>query len=493
MQTAAPAVAIAPRQSLAEVWTKGRVVLAHGGVVGLIAVLNFALDPPATMMLGGAFMAIVLAFLGYVEAQRDPFWITPVSMYFLWNVFGLGFAAIYMGTLIADGSPLYFSGLSFIAHEDLATGYVVSLVGSWALHAGLQSARPRPTPPMPVPEPQKASWLLIVLFLLWAVSVAQMAFPTRFVRFGTPATALQFGGHTALVVFALLPPQFFRMSKWTHGFFLLAGTSALFASSSGANSKLYFMISLVPLFCLIVARKTMHKYVPAIAVLAIFAYLTVVAPTVNLSRQTKLRGGETMVDAQIDAFQRYSPLATGSFDTDFYAGQFDALLRRQYEPISVGYLVGEVKRHGFLYGETMKSIGINLIPRVFWPDKPNVIKGAWFAYYTGGSPREAESTYSVGMEAAGELYWNFGIAAVLVGMFVLGAMFGGLWRMAGYDTRFDPAHHLLYMTIALGMVNLPEASSRYVSCIALFLIFGVTYAFLDYRKNRVKRVPVMRF
>ena len=119
----------------------------------------------------------------------------------------------------------------------------------------------------------------------------------------------------------------------------------------------------------------------------------------------------------------------------------------------------------------MSNAAYAFIPRILWPDKPAVQRGAWFTTYLGASPREAEATTSTGMSAAGELYWNFGNLGVAIGMFGLGSLWAFLWRIAGTNPIKQPLHMLLYVNALFGMTALPEAVSAYVAAIVLIVIF----------------------
>jgi hypothetical protein len=120
----------------------------------------------------------------------------------------------------------------------------------------------------------------------------------------------------------------------------------------------------------------------------------------------------------------------------------------------------------------MDYIRYAFIPRVFWPDKPAVTRGAWFTVYTGFAETEAEATTSTGITATGELYWNFGLPGVLAGMFALGWLFAQLWRMAGTDPRGDIVRTLLYVSLMLQMNNMSEFVTMLVSVTVMFILFG---------------------
>jgi hypothetical protein len=149
-----------------------------------------------------------------------------------------------------------------------------------------------------------------------------------------------------------------------------------------------------------------------------------------------------------------------------------------FEPISAAYLVQDVALTGLRYGATMRYAAYALIPRLLWPEKPNVSRGAWFTTYLGFSPREEEATTSTGITAAGELYWNFGVPGVMIGMCAIGLLFGQLWRMAGSNPIAHPLHFLLYVQLILGMSDLPEAVTVTLSSISSMLLFGAMFFML---------------
>ncbi len=141
-------------------------------------------------------------------------------------------------------------------------------------------------------------------------------------------------------------------------------------------------------------------------------------------------------------------------------------------PQVTGFMVGQVRRTGFQLGSTMTDLYYAFIPRILWPEKPVVSRGAWFTTYLGMAPSEAEATTSTGMTTFGEWYWNFGIPGVIVGMFLTGALLSGLWRLAGSNPIHDPASMVLYVAVILNILNLPDATSPIVSDVALYLLFG---------------------
>ena len=141
-------------------------------------------------------------------------------------------------------------------------------------------------------------------------------------------------------------------------------------------------------------------------------------------------------------------------------------------PQVAGFMVGETRRTGFQFGSTMADLYYAFIPRIIWPEKPPVSRGAWFTTYLGMANNEAEATTSTGMTTFGEWYWNFGIPGVIFGMFLTGALLSGLWRLAGSNPIRQPATMVLYVAVILNVLNLPDATSPIVSDVALYMLFG---------------------
>jgi hypothetical protein len=123
-------------------------------------------------------------------------------------------------------------------------------------------------------------------------------------------------------------------------------------------------------------------------------------------------------------------------------------------------------------GASMDYVGYALIPRLFWPDKPRVIQGGWFTFMLGLADSPESATTNMAQNAQGELYWNFGLPGVIVGMALLGVLLGKLWRMAGDDPRFDPLRMMLYILVMLRLQEMSEAGTVFVQLISQFLVFG---------------------
>ena len=103
-------------------------------------------------------------------------------------------------------------------------------------------------------------------------------------------------------------------------------------------------------------------------------------------------------------------------------------------------------RHAYLEGSTYARLPSSLVPRVLWPGKPELSFGDDFANdYWGRFTADDQSVQPVGV--VGELYLNWGLAAIFPGMFLLGFAYR-LWY-SWLARRWSP------LAIALFVVSLP--------------------------------------
>jgi hypothetical protein len=469
----------------------------HCVAVGCASVLYFVLDDPSlVLIIAGTLMCVTYLVLGMRESQRTMLRLTPLSFYFFWYSIDLGVSAIWIGTRVADGEPVRFSTVS-VAHSDLATGYLIFLVGSLALHAGMQCFRPNE-------EGDRARRVadlpagIVSLAIMYAVGLAALFGGTALARtpLGSLGGILQWASLGALSCFALTRPAGLGLSSAGFKTILAIGMVGLFLGELNSDSKELIMYSTLPLFWLLLIRPRFRLWLPLMLASSVLVY-SLVSRIVWISRNVELPDKERFgasVAQMTDAYDYWRSgvdVAPSTSATE----QVDQFLERLFDPIPIGFIVDRVRQSGFMMGETMSYAAYSFIPRLIWPDKPDVTRGAWFTYYLGFADSPESATTATGQTATGELYWNFGLGAVLVGMFVIGVLFGGLWRMAGNDPHEQPVRMLLYvlvMTRTTQQMEMAEAVSAMVGVASMFVIFGTTFWFLklfgrplcEQRKNR---------
>ncbi|UQA62384.1 hypothetical protein [Polyangium aurulentum] len=444
-------------------------VMLHAPLV-VIALFSYWLtdDPSTTLYISGAFAFVTYLALAAIETRRAPLWLSPLSFFFLWYSVELGPAAIHYAAKIADAEPIKFS-VKIIHPDDFAPGYLVFLVGSFALHAGMQATRPLPERWDPQPPPGSAS----SFFILWAIGMSVRLFGHLVGGFGAIVGMVHWGSLAALSAYAITRGGTHRhtMSFWA---VLAAGTIIEFASNLRSGSKAYLMYSFLPVIWMFVRERALRRWMPVLGATLALLYLGVIAPVVNASRYGPAAADDTPADRIIRTYTEgdYGESASVS-------GQAEHFFERGFEPTPVAFLYSEVERAGLRYGETMEYLAYAFVPRVFWEDKPGVSRGAWFNSYLGAAAHESESTTSVGQTATGELYWNFGIAGVILGLGVIGALFGLLWRLATLHPERDPVRQLLYISLTFSMIDMSEAGSTLVGLTYRAVVLGPALFLLD--------------
>jgi hypothetical protein len=367
-------------------------------------------------------------------------------------------------TLLSERA-LDFS-LSTIPAYDVALGYFISLTGTFTMHLGLRAFRPYPRWYIPQSFDWKPHWIL----LLYTLGIAAIYRPSAFLFLGIFGGVLQWGSMAVLLAFAFSSENL-RSNLGVQLLFAAGvGVYVLAAFFGQSSSKSYTMLALLPAVVFVSRRKHYYKWIPVVGSLLLVFYLGIVAPAVNTSRY--IQEGDSY-DRMMGGLRSSSPFYTEGPIMLSLENQFDELMGRLFEiPRVAGFMVGEVSRSGLQLGSTMKGLYYAFIPRIIWPEKPPVSRGAWFTTYLGMARSEAEATTSTGMTTVGEWYWNFGVAGVAVGMFLTGALLSGLWRLAGSCPVHKPASMILYVAIIMNAMNFPDATSPIVSGVALYLLFG---------------------
>ena len=442
------------------------------------------LSPGVTLLLGGITLTFIFATIGTWETRRSALWFTPLSFYLLWSAVGLGVCATYVGAnFLMAGESVPFMEYE-ISPAYIQGAYVIYVVGSLALHIGIELVRPTGSE-LRFRRSDLETNVLIWMTLLWAVGMLYQLKHSWFSPLGTIANLVHWAALSSVCFLILTPRKQWHLSPvWYWGMFLV-GTVGIFIGNVITGSKSYIMFSFLPLvwFAILRKKKKLDKVTIAIGLCLVVFYFGVVVPGVSSSRVKGVMTGAGLFDQLAAAAKRslgleptHEPVGLQSTYEDFFLRQFD--------PLPLGFILGEVERDGFRYGETMAYVSYTFIPRLLWPDKPPLSKSSWFTVYLGFSPREAEATTATGITATGELYWNFGIIGVVSGMLFIGILIGAVWRLAGADPRGKLLHMLLYTSLLVEIMNMPEAVTTTAYWIADFLIFGAVFLLLGSRPVR---------
>lgn len=445
-------------------------LVVHLWFLILVVVLWFAGIAPAPFLyICGSVAMVVYLALAAIEFRRAPLFVSPLTALFAWYFPPTGPCAIHYANIISDGEPILFS-VRILHPDDLAAGYVIMVVGNVALHAGLQWARPlveQGVTPNFEYRPR-----LDGLFVLWCASMMFRIAPAALASLGAIAGVMHFGSTTALAAFLLS-----RDPNRRNGYFWLlgiGGTIIEFATNLNSGSKAYLMFSFLPFLWLFLRDAKLRRFVPALSIGMVALYFSVIAPVVMASRSGNVDNRESAMTRIMRTYSR------GGYEDDAGADkQLPKYLERAFDATATACIYGEVQRTGFMYGDGLDYMIYAFVPRIFWPDKPTVTRGAWFSEYLGQARTEESATTSLGQSAAGELYWNFGWPGIIMGMTFLGAVIGKLWKLA---TPFAERHSmrlLLYFWVTFQITNMAEAGSVFLALVYRAIILGFAIYFVD--------------
>jgi hypothetical protein len=364
--------------------------------------------------------------------------------------------------------------------------YVIYVMGSLALHIGIELLRPIASE-LRVGRSAPQRNVLLRTTLLWTVGMLYQLKHSWFAELGTIANLVHWAALASVCFLILTPRKELHLSSVWYWGLLLVGTAGVFIGNVMIGAKSYIMFSFLPLVWYAVLRKKPDKVTIAFALCLAVFYFGVVAPGISRARVEGVMTGADLFYQLVSAAKQSVGLDS-RHESPGSQPVYEEFFLRQFEPLPLSFILGEVERDGFRYGDTMAYASYAFIPRLLWPDKPTLSKGSWFTVYLGFSPRESEATTSTGITATGELYWNFGIVGVISGMLLIGVLIGAVWRMAGADPRGQVLHMLLYTSLLVDIMNMPEAVTTTGFWVAEYLIFGAVFLLMGSRPAQ-SRMP----
>jgi hypothetical protein len=124
-----------------------------------------------------------------------------------------------------------------------------------------------------------------------------------------------------------------------------------------------------------------------------------------------------------------------------------------------------------------ESVAMGVIPRLFWPDKPFVSQGPYFSLVVGscGGDDEKDATTATASTAAGELYWSYGIKGVIIGMGLLGFLFGFSFKVVSWNMPANPIKALVSIALVQHATKWfgADATSLFVLLIFIWVVLSV--------------------
>ena len=281
-----------------------------------------------------------------------------------------------------------------------------------------------------------------------------------------------------MVVFS---PTSTARQRWLLLILFVPASIAVLASDPTDKSGV-LMLGAVPMIALWYARRHLPwKTLLVLALLMVF----VVFPFANTFR---------LIDANIDVADRWSMTTRmiSDWDSEHYAGATWIAVKHRLALInSVAAVVRDVPRWvPYAQGGTLFYPAVSLfVPRFLWPDKPKHTLGREFGV-TFRVVHILDQKTSISPTVTGELYWNFDIPGVVVGMALWGFLMRVFYRRYGESAVPDPVRHAVHMVLLVLFVHFGAGIAAQVVAVVRTVLLIEAYRWIARRAGLVTLTEV---
>jgi hypothetical protein len=264
---------------------------------------------------------------------------------------------------------------------------------------------------------------------LWMFAVGVFSLALNSVMYNLPTVRAIWSTMNGLTEAGLLFMALSALGKKQYGrivmvFVLLAGYSLVY-SAIGGHIGFQFLKGLFLLCLMFLGRRFEFRRVAALVLIGVLAFIPY---------QQWLVGRPLLRSAIEDALPLSDRLTivVGIFlDPTAALNQSEGVSslysnRGDYCDMLAAAMEHTPAVEPYANGSTLEEVFIAIIPRAFWPDKPYELGGSSFVTRFTGIPF-GDST-SVAVTYLFEFYVNFGVWGVMIGMLLLGLLFGWLER-----------------------------------------------------------------
>lgn len=392
-----------------------------------------------------ATMATCVALPAWARWQRGRFDAfasdTVIGGYYV-VAFGLG--AIWT---VHDPDNVAFDGyiVPFILQAAL-----YSLFGVAAMLAGFNGPWFRPRERRVVDERIVSSLFLLVpgvLGLAGLIASTQLFW----IRHNVPLALRTLGQFSPLFLYIwaaawllVLSGKATRAQKRVLFFVLIPGTGIV-ALTSMSDKSLMLSLGGMPLVALWYARRRLPwKTLVVLLLVLIF----VIFPLFNTFRVLDKRIPFSM-RAQMTAD------AIAAWDSQDYLDRSLSAFKRRLAAInSLAIAIRDVPRWvPYRHGATIFFPTVAFfVPRVIWPDKPETSMGRDFGE-TFRVVSALDDTTNVAVTVPGELFWNFDLPGIVVGMLLWGVVMRLLYRRYAEGDAMGPVRHAVHIVLLIQFVH----------------------------------------
>ncbi len=289
---------------------------------------------------------------------------------------------------------------------------------------------------------------------------------------------------SAALVLAITSLQVFRQ-RWSMRYLLwMAGCEGIFALVAGFTAPL---VSLV--LVLVTARQyagrpirfgSSWKWAVVLAFAVFILPVEAEYRTLLQSGQIEARSPTALVDGLVRSAENSWLADPGGASGVLW----DKVASREAVVAQTFGLVVELTPSVIPYWgvERLLAIPADVVPRAFWPDKPNLSTGVYFAINYLGAP--ADTVSSAADTIVGDLYVSAGWAATIVGMLVLGfvaALLYGVLKVIPLE-KGNYTLPALYIGLAVSMLDVEGSYiGVMVGLVHRFFVYTMIFWLLHWR------------
>jgi hypothetical protein len=442
--------------------------------------------PAAATQLFGLTALLIYGLVTWHESRREPMLLNPLVAFVFCSMLRLGLATIYSGQLIRSGelSTFYLMGADLLPW--LPAGLEIGSLAALAFYLGYK------------------------IRLIFPLNLVRKLVKSRSgpAKRGYRTVALWM---LPIVLFLSYSPVHTLMSKLgaiaDYAPMILIGMPFILLLNPKAK-KADFILAFI-LASLVVVRQTMYShrgYALFVIVGAIWALLlknrrkgVIACVILALVYTVILHPAGTLVREDFHAgqpIQGFFTQARGAWHRSLETGPDWNLLNfpgsEVIRRMQVAQLLAVVKynceTYGHLHGASIKHAFVGLVPRAFWPEKPRISRSAWMTVHLGWAQSEEEATTSTGITAAGELYWDFGLIGVFIGMILIGQLYRCAWDIFGSGAFGHPiSAAFAFMLVMVPLGWLEGEASTVLPGITHMFVFGLPLVMLTSARRRMKQ------
>lgn len=453
-------------------------------LVVLAAFVHF--DKYQILIFSGLFNLIIYSLL-FVREIRVVNYVSPLHFYLLASILRMGICCVYIGFVLLKGfeEVIQIGPIVPIITDYLIHGHMILMLGDMAFISGYWAIKNNARSNM-----TRNLYFNNQFFLIFWIAILLLLLKIFDFQFGRISYYLLTYGPPGCLYVMLKSFGSSNGKTWyVKASLVLLVTIILVMISLRSYMKSDILIALFP-FILIYAekyrerlkkKKVFNTTLRTLSLVVILSFFTATITTYSEVRRAFI-GGEINIakSVEVTPFLLTGILAsipgTEEFDrfNTFPTGGAWNFLKRLTVTNLGAWSYQEVGEFGYWDRNFLNDLLLSIVPRVFWPDKPNFWPGRDFATKVGHADSPETASTSTALTMAASFYWWGGIFAVILGMSTSGLLVAASFRFVQHRQTSNPVAALI--AIVLFFSSLLWFEGAYFGTIQLFLFIAIIFA-----------------